>query len=169
MIKIKVEKINKKKFLPFGHLIQKNNCLKEFNINQGTTKRFHQISNLELNLENGEPSISIFEGTPRPRPILIKIMEKHPLATQTFLPIQDFNWLTVVALENTSLPDLSSLRCFSVNGNTGLTYNKNTWHHPLLVLKKQDFWVVDRINDLEEKNKNLTEYNFHSDEHFCID
>tara|TARA_B100001769_G_C22056911_1_gene568220 strand:+ start:33 stop:542 length:510 start_codon:yes stop_codon:yes gene_type:complete len=169
MIKIKVEKINKKKFLPFGHLIQKNNCLKEFNINQGTTKRFHQISNLELNLENGEPSISIFEGKPRPRPILIKIMEKHPLATQTFLPIQDFNWLTVVALEDTSLPDLSSLRCFSVNGNTGLTYNKNTWHHPLLVLKKQDFWVVDRINDLEEKNKNLTEYNFHSDEHFCID
>ena len=169
MIKIKIEEINKQNFLPFGHLIQKNNCVKEFNINQGTTKRFHQISNLELNLEKGEPAISIFEGTPRPKPILIKIMEKHPLATQTFLPIQDFNWLTVVALEDTSLPDLSSLRCFSVNGNTGLTYNKNTWHHPLLVLKKQDFWVVDRINDLEEKNKNLTEYNFHSDEHFCID
>jgi len=169
MIKIKIEEINKENFLPFGHLIQKNNCVKEFNINQGTTKRFHQISNLELNLEKGEPSISIFEGTPRPRPILIKIMEKHPLATQTFLPIQDFNWLTVVALENTSLPDLSSLRCFSVNGSTGLSYNINTWHHPLLVLKKQDFWVVDRINDLEEKNKNLTEYNFHSDEHFCID
>ena len=169
MIKIKIEKINKKKFLSFGHLIQKNNCVKEFNINQGTTKRFHQISNLELNLEKGEPSISIFEGNPRPRPILIKIMEKHPLATQTFLPIQDFNWLTVVAIENNGLPDLSSLRCFSVNGSTGLTYNKNTWHHPLLVLKKQDFWVVDRINDIEEKNKNLTEYNFHSDEQFCID
>jgi len=169
MIKIKIEEINKENFLPFGHLIQKNNCVKEFNINQGTTKRFHQISNLELNLEKGEPAISIFEGTPRPKPILIKIMEKHPLATQTFLPIQDFNWLTVVAIENNGLPDLSSLRCFSVNGSTGLTYNKNTWHHPLLVLKKQDFWVVDRINDLEEKNKNLSEYNFNSDEHFCID
>ena len=169
MIKIKIEEINKENFLPFGHLIEKNNCVKEFNINQGTTKRFHQISNLELNLEKGEPAISIFEGTPRPKPILIKIMEKHPLATQTFLPIQDFNWLTVVAIENNGLPDLSSLRCFSVNGSTGLTYNKNTWHHPLLVLKKQDFWVVDRINDIEEKNKNLTEYNFHSNEHFCID
>ena len=169
MIKIKIEEITKENFLPFGHLIQKNNCVKEFTINQGTTKRFHQISNLELNLEKGEPSISIFAGTPRPKPILIKIMEKHPLATQTFLPIQDFNWLTVVALEDTSLPDLSSLRCFCVIGSTGLTYNKNTWHHPLLVLKKQDFWVVDRINDLEEKNKNLSEYNFHSDEHVCID
>ena len=169
MIKIKIEEINKENFLPFGHLIEKNNCVKEFNINQGTTKRFHQISNLELNLEKGEPAISIFEGTPRPKPILIKIMEKHPLATQTFLPIQDFNWLTVVAIENNGLPDLSSLRCFSVNGSTGLTYNKNTWHHPLLVLKKQDFWVVDRINDIEEKNKNLTEYNFHSNEQFCID
>ena len=85
------------------------------------------------------------------------------------LPIQDFNWLTVVALENNDLPDFNSLRCFFVNGSTGLTYNKNTWHHPLLVLKKQDFWVIDRINDIEEKNKNLTEYNFKSDELFCID
>ena len=63
MIKIKIEEINKENFLPYGHLIQKNNCAKEFNINQGTTKRFHQISNLELNLEKGQPSISIFEGT----------------------------------------------------------------------------------------------------------
>ena len=77
MFKIKIEQINKHDFSPFGHVVEKNNCQKEFKINQGTTKRFHQISKLNLNKENGEPSISIFEGTPRLKPILIKIMEKH--------------------------------------------------------------------------------------------
>ena len=168
MFKIKIEEINKEEFSPFGHLIEKNNSKKKFSINQGTTERFHQVSKLNLNSDNGEPSISIFEGTPRPKPILLKIMEKHPLATQTFLPIQDFNWLTVVALEVNGLPDLRTMRCFMLCGKTGLTYNKNIWHHPLLVLKKQDFWIVDRINDLENKDKNLTEYNFKDDELFCI-
>mgnify|MGYP001174380008 CR=1 FL=1 len=169
MKNIKIEKINNEEFFPFGHLIEKQCSEKEFKINQGTTKRFHQISKLDLDIEKGEPSISIFQGNPRPKPILINIMEKHPLATQTFLPIQNFKWLTVVALEIGGLPDLRSLRCFALNGTTGLTYNKNIWHHPLLVLKNQDFWVVDRINDKEDKYKNLTEYNFNVDELFCID
>ena len=67
--------------------------------NQGTTKRFHEISELDLYLEKGRPFISIFEGSPRPKPIIIKILEKHPLGSQTFLPVQDYKWLTVVASE----------------------------------------------------------------------
>ena len=62
------------------------------------------------------------------------------------------------------LPDLSTLRCFHVNGDTGITYNKNVWHHPLLVKKKQDFWVIDRINDQEDSSINLKEYHFTNNE-----
>ena len=168
MQKIKIEEINQESFSSFGHLIIKNNCKRKISINQGTTDRYHQISNLDLNSQDGIPSVSIFSAIPRSKPISIKILEKHPLATQTFLPIQNFNWLTVVALEHKGLPDLKSLRCFKLNGNIGLTYNRNIWHHPLLVLKNQDFWIVDRINDREDKNKNLTEYNFKNDEIFCV-
>ena len=168
MFKLKIEEINNNEFLHFGHLIQKKNSKDEFIINQGTTKRFHEISELDLYLEKGRPFISIFEGSPRPKPIIIKILEKHPLGSQTFLPVQDYKWLTVVASEINGLPDLESLRCFSLKGNTGITYKKNIWHHPLLVFKKQDFWVVDRVNNDEDKFKNLIEYNFKDDEIFSI-
>ena len=91
-------------------------------------------------------------------------MEKHPVASQSFLPIQNYDWLIVVSEEKNELPDLNTLRCFHVNGDTGITYNKNIWHHPLLVKKKQDFWVVDRINDQEDSSINLKEYIFTKNE-----
>ena len=87
----------------------------------------------------------------------IKILEKHPLATQTFLPIQNFDWLAVVAEEKNNLPNLESLRCFKINSEFGVTYRTNVWHHPLLVLKKQDFWIVDRINNKERNNEIMKE------------
>ena len=91
-------------------------------------------------------------------------MEKHPIASQSFLPIQNYDWLIVVCEEKNEVPDLSTLRCFHVNGDTGVTYNKNVWHHPLLVKKKQDFWVIDRINDQEDSSINLKEYHFTNNE-----
>ena len=35
---------------------------------------------------------------------------------------------------------------------------------PLLVKKKQDFWVIDRINDQEDTSINLKEYHFTNNE-----
>ena len=86
-------------FLPFGHLIDKKNAATKYLINQGTTERHHNISELSLNNEGGTPTISIFSGTPRAMPIEIRIMEKHPIASQSFLPMQNIDWLTVVCHE----------------------------------------------------------------------
>ena len=47
-------------------------------------------------------------------------MEKHPIASQSFLPIQDYDWLIIVSEEKNELPDLNILRCFHVNGDTVL-------------------------------------------------
>ena len=33
-------------------------------------------------------------------------MEKHPVASQSFLPIQNYDWLIVVSEEKNELPDL---------------------------------------------------------------
>ena len=164
MNNISIEQLDASVFSRFGKIVEKKNALELRSINQGTTTRYHNISELELESKNGTSSISIFSGTPRKLPIEIKIMEKHPVASQSFLPIQDYDWLIVVSEEKNELPDLNTLRCFHVNGDTGITYNKNVWHHPLLVKKKQDFWVVDRINDQEDASINLKEYNFTKNE-----
>ena len=164
MNNILIDQLDASVFSKFGKIVEKKNALELRSINQGTTTRYHNISELDLESKNGSSSISIFSGTPRDLPIEIKIMEKHPVASQSFLPIQDYDWLIVVSEEKNELPDLSTLRCFHVNGDTGITYNKNVWHHPLLVKKKQDFWVVDRINDQEDASINLKEYNFAKNE-----
>jgi ureidoglycolate lyase len=164
MNNISIEQLDINIFSKFGDIIQKKNALELRSINQGTTTRYHNISKLSLESKNGNSSISIFSGSPRDLPIEIKIMEKHPIASQSFLPIQDYDWLIVVCEEKNELPDLSTLRCFQVDGDTGITYNKNIWHHPLLVKKKQDFWVVDRINDQESSSINLKEHHFNNNE-----
>ena len=161
MNELPIETVNQEAFLPFGDIIEKT-------INQGTTIRHSEISKLNLNTNNGESYISIFSGEPRKFPIEIKILEKHPLATQTFLPIQNFDWLVVVAEEKNNLPNLESLKCFKINSEFGITYRTNVWHHPLLVFKKQDFWIVDRINNKERNNENLVEFYFNENDYAYI-
>ncbi|MDB9998643.1 ureidoglycolate lyase [Alphaproteobacteria bacterium] len=160
MKSIPIVVITKDNFLPFGHLIDKKNAATKYLINQETTERHHNISELSLNNEGGTPTISIFSGTPRAMPIEIKIMEKHPIASQSFLPMQNIDWLTVVCHENNGIPDLNNLKCFLINGNMGITYNQNVWHHPLLVKNKQDFWIIDRTKTNEPSSINLVEYHF---------
>ena len=164
MNNIPIEKLDSNVFYRFGNIIEKKNASELRSINQGTTTRYHNISELDLESKNGNSGISIFSGIPRDLPIEIKIMEKHPIASQSFLPIQDYDWLIIVSEEKNELPDLNTLRCFQVNGDTGITYNKNIWHHPLLVKKKQDFWVIDRINDKEDTSINFEEYHFTNNE-----
>ena len=166
---LKIETIDENNFSPFGDIIDKKSSSKQISINQGTTKRYSEISKLNLNEKSGDSFVSIFSGKPRPFPIKIKILEKHPLATQTFLPIQNFDWLVVVAKEKNNMPNLQTLRCFIINSEIGVTYKTNTWHHPLLVTKNQDFWVIDRINNFEKNNENLEEFNFDVKDYVYID
>ena len=158
--KIEIENINLDNFSEFGHVIHKKSAFKKIPINQGTTVRHHNISDLALNNEDGISAISIFSGSPRNIPIEIKIMEKHPIASQSFLPVQNIDWLIVVSNEKDGMPDLDTMRCFHVEGDVGITYKKNVWHHPLLVRKNQDFWIVDRIKKNENPSINLKEYHF---------
>ena len=74
---LQIEKLNKENFLPFGDIINKSFSSSKLSINQGTTIRHHNISELKLSDQNGTPAISIFSGSPREFPIQIKIMEKQ--------------------------------------------------------------------------------------------
>ncbi len=102
----------------------------------------------EAAVGDGQAIISIFRG--RPRELSIAMLERHPLGSQAFVPLGGQPWLAVVA----ESPDLASCRAFHCQGNQGLQYDVNVWHHPLLVLgEAQDFLIVDRAgegNNLEE-------------------
>lgn len=72
------------------------------------------------------------------------MVERHPLGSQAFIPMQDTPWLVVVADAGEN-PLPGSLRAFRASGRQGVNYRRGVWHHPILVLKPdQDFLVVDR-------------------------
>jgi ureidoglycolate lyase len=130
-------------FVPYGQVIETANA-EQIPINQGTTTRFHDLANIDVASEGGKPLISIFRSQPRPQPIGLEVMERHPLGTQAFYPLQDRPWLLVVSNADDPL-DPAGLKAFRASGIQGVNYARNIWHHPLLVLEPDsDFLIVDR-------------------------
>lgn len=140
---LKINPLTSQAFAPFGDVIELDGA-HHFPINQGTTERFHDLANLELNNVGGKPIVSIFETNPRPLPIQLEVMERHPLGSQAFYPLQTKDWLVVVAKGKNPLA-VQNLHAFRAAGRQGVNYAVNTWHHPLLVLDGTSrFLVIDR-------------------------
>lgn len=146
-----IEPLSKAVFAPFGTVIERDGADIRM-INEGTTTRFHALSDVDVAREGGTPVLSIFAGTPRPVPIAITMLERHPLGSQSFMPLSDEDWLVVVAPTNSddSAPAFDALRCFSARGDQGVTYAPGVWHHPLLVLAPQEFLIADRAGPAGE-------------------
>lgn len=137
---MKIETLTKEAFAPFGEVIEIEGA-NPININQGFATRFNTLANIDVASEGGEVNVSIFNAIARPKPVVIKLMERHPLGTQLFYPLQNEDWLVLVCddplVEN-------SYRLFQASGTQGINYARNTWHHPLLVHSDSRFLIVDR-------------------------
>lgn len=137
-------------FKPFGDVLEMEGAA-HFTINQGFAERFDDLAGVDTAQEGGSTKVSIFLGQPRPQPIEIKLMERHPLGCQIFMPLQDRPWLVLVAED---VHDYGSYRAFLATGRQGVNYARNVWHHPLLVFDADSrFLSVDRKgpgNNLEE-------------------
>ena len=132
-LKLKPAKLTIKNFSPFGNVIQRDEA-KRILINQDTTERFHDLADIDVKTQDGYPLINIFRGQPRPHPIEIRMMERHPLGSQAFIPLQNKPYLVVVAPTGEKVTR-NDLRAFIADGNQGVNYKRNLWHHPLLVLE----------------------------------
>lgn len=141
-VSLSAEPLTREAFAPFGDVIERADAQRLL-INEGTTVRFHDLAAVDVDRNGGHPLISIFRAEPRPTPIAIRMMERHPLGSQAFYPLAPHDWLVVVG-RGAAAPDPSVLRCFRATGEQGVNYRPDTWHHPLLVLQPQDFLVVDR-------------------------
>lgn len=158
-IDLDIQPLTRAAFAPFGDVIETAGA-EHFPINQGTTERFHDLANVNVADQDGHPLISIFRGQPRPLPIEIRMMEFHPLGTQAFVPLAQKPYLVVVAASGAP-PAISDLKAFRANGDQGVNYHRNVWHHPLLVFEPDhEFLVVDRGGE----GDNCVEHYFDEDE-----
>jgi len=141
--------LTKEAFAPFGDVVETVGAA-AVEINQGFARRFNHLASVDVATGGTVANISLFEARPRPQPIAIKLMERHPLGSQLFMPLQDKPWLVLVCSDPHS-PD--SYLAFTTSGRQGVNYARNVWHHPLLVLGDGErFLVVDRLgaDNLEE-------------------
>ncbi|MBX9455495.1 MAG: ureidoglycolate lyase [Rhizobium sp.] len=138
-------------FAPYGDVVEADPATMRL-INAGTTERYHALGHPEARGEGSALIISLFRGQPRSLPYLVDMMERHPLGSQSFHPLQDRPWLVVVAADVDGAPGIPQV--FLATGRQGINYRANTWHHPLMALGEvSDFLVVDRSgpgNNLEE-------------------
>ena len=138
---IVAEPLTREAFARFGEVIDTQGT-ESFPINQGRTERFHALAGVELLGDDPRAILSVFRGQPL-EPLVITLMERHPLGSQAFVPINNHPFLAVVAPPGDF--DESAIRVFLARGNQGLSYRAGTWHAPLLPLEADaDYLVVDR-------------------------
>ncbi|KAL8945526.1 MAG: hypothetical protein Q9222_007930 [Ikaeria aurantiellina] len=104
----------------------------------------------------------------------VKVLERHPYTTQTFIPLSppssssersQSRYLVIVAptflpTSNTSAPpfqekgppDLENIQAFWANGGQAVTYGAGTWHAPMVVIGREriDFVVVQYMNGVAD-------------------
>ncbi|MFM0052509.1 ureidoglycolate lyase [Caballeronia grimmiae] len=138
-----LEPLMREAFAPFGDVIALEGA-PHFPINGGTTDRFHDLANVDIGFDSGgRPLINVFRGQPRVLPVVISMMERHPLGSQAFVPVGEVQYLVVVAPAGEF--DAAHVRAFYARGWQGVNYARGVWHHPLIVLNTPgDFIVVDR-------------------------
>lgn len=162
MITLTPQPLTAEAFAPFGDVIETQDR-DFFLINQGSTQRYHQLANIQID-ELGSAIISIFRATALVMPLSIDMLEKHPLGSQAFIPMQDHAFLIVVAPAG-EIINPKEIKSFISHGRQGINYHRNVWHHPIIALHdNDDFLVVDRAGP----GNNCDEFHFTCDQSILL-
>ncbi len=154
-----IEPLSKEAFAAFGDVIETDGS-DHFMINNGSTMRFHRLAEVETATPDDKAIISIFRADVQDMPFTVRMLERHPLGSQAFIPLLGNPFLIVVAPVGDA-PVSGLVRAFVSNGRQGINYHRGVWHHPVLTIEKRDdFLVVDRSGT----GNNCDEHFFKEDE-----
>ncbi len=160
-MRIELEPLTQEAFAPYGDVIEIDGA-KHFPINAGTIERYHDLADVAVDVESGGRAIiSIMTCNQTSElPYQIKVMERHPLGSQAFVPMRPTPMAVAVSLPGDN-PDFLQIRGFISNGTQGVNYKPGVWHMPLIsTVLNQQYLIVDRGGsghncdelDVEEQN-----------------
>jgi ureidoglycolate lyase len=135
------EPLTAEAFAPFGRVIEASDSAVRLDINHGHAVRYDRLAEIDVADEGGAGAISLFRARPLAEPVL-RMFERHPLGSQTFMPLGRRPYLVAVAPAGAF--DAAAVRLFDAEGDQGVHYAKGVWHHFLFVLDESDFLVIDR-------------------------
>lgn len=127
-------------FEPFGDVISKEAATVVYPINAGRAKRYHALVRPVAGPHG--LSVNIFEAQPVELPLRVDLMERHPLSSQSFMPLDGRPYLVLVGQGESCRSQ--DIQAFWARGDQGVCYRPGIWHYPLAaVAMSQDFLVVD--------------------------
>ena len=104
-------------------------------INQGMGDRSQDLAQVDVAADGGRAAISVIRCVPESLPITLRLMERHPLGSQAFIPLNGQRYVVVVAPAGAP-PARDDLRAFVCRGDQGINYHRGIWHHPMLALDR---------------------------------
>lgn len=142
---IKVQPLTREDYAPYGDVIEMEGA-DHFSINDEAIERFHDLAKVDVGVEEqGRTLISIaLCNKPSSLPYKLPLVERHPLGSQAFIPLDDTPVIVVVAPHGEEV-DPADIKSFITNGKQGINYHRAVWHMPLIALKEgQKMLIVDR-------------------------
>ena len=147
---IATEPLTARAFAAFGDVIEATGA-PDMVINEGLAQRFHDRARLDFG-PGGRAGLSVFHARPRSLPYRLTLLERHPLGSQAFVPMQAAPFLVIVAPDEDGAP--GHPRAFLTRPGQGVNFLRATWHGVLTPLSEPAlFAVIDRIgpgNNLQE-------------------
>ncbi len=140
-------------FAPFGDVIDASGAA-DFHINDGLCERYQDRARLAVDAQ-GRLGLSVFNSRCFSLPLMVEAVERHPLASQTFVPMSDEPFLVVVAPDKDGVPQTP--RAFVTERGQAINLLRGTWHGVLRPLGRSGlFAVFDRVGTGE----NCESYNY---------
>ena len=140
---LRTEPLTRAGFAAFVDVIEAGNAFDL--INSGTTQQYNKLTEVDVSAGGGRTQVSLYRVVPYKLPLAIAMLERHPLSSQLFMPLNAAPFLVVVAPPG-ERPAPTSVRAFVTNGAQGVNYRRGTWHHPVIALANpSEFLVVDRV------------------------
>jgi ureidoglycolate lyase len=136
------EPLTAEAFSAFGSVIEASDAAVKLDINQGHAIRYDRLAEVDVADGGGTGAISLFRAKPLAE-LVLKMFERHPLGSQSFVPLSGRPYLVAVAPAGDF--DVAKVRLFHAEAHQGVHYRKGVWHHFLLTFDADsDFLVVDR-------------------------
>lgn len=132
-------------FAQFGDVIETDQA-QHFSINEGDVERYHDLANVDIDVDNGGRAIiSFFKiNVAKTFPHKFNLIERHLKGSQAFIPMFNAPVVLVVAPKGDSVSS-KNLQAFITNGKQGFNFHAGVWHMPLISEEKDRlFVVVDR-------------------------
>ena len=148
---IKLQPLTEEAFKPFGNVIKTETVTPRL-INNNKCRRYTDLAVLDI--VEGKPGLSLFHADIRSLPYELTLLERHPLGSQCFIPMDGSEYIVIVAEDNDGVP--KAPLAFSADRTESVNIARNIWHGVLTPVGGSGlFAVVDRIGD----GSNLEEYN----------